>query len=72
MAHTYNPSYSGGKDQEDHSWKPAQANHLRDPISKKSISHTHTHTHTHTHDWQSDSNCKALSSSPSTEKKEKR
>jgi hypothetical protein len=26
MAHTYNPSYSGGRDQEDHGLKPAQAN----------------------------------------------
>jgi hypothetical protein len=24
MAHTYNPSYSGGRDQEDHSLKPGQ------------------------------------------------
>jgi hypothetical protein len=34
MAHCYNPSYSGGRDQEDHSLKPAQANSLQDPISK--------------------------------------
>jgi hypothetical protein len=26
VAHTYNPSYLGGRDQEDHSSKPAQAN----------------------------------------------
>jgi hypothetical protein len=25
VAHTYNPSYSGGRDQEDHGSKPAQA-----------------------------------------------
>jgi hypothetical protein len=30
MVHTCNPSYSGGRDQEDHGWKP-------DPISKKPI-----------------------------------
>jgi hypothetical protein len=30
-----NPSYSGGRDLEDHSLKPAQANRTRDPISKK-------------------------------------
>jgi hypothetical protein len=30
-----NPSYSGGRDQEDHSSKPAQGNSSRDPISKK-------------------------------------
>jgi hypothetical protein len=34
VAHTCNPSYSGGRDQEDHSLKPTQGNHLRDPISK--------------------------------------
>jgi hypothetical protein len=34
VAHAYNPSYSGGRDQEDRSSKPAQANSLRDPISK--------------------------------------
>jgi hypothetical protein len=28
-------SYSGGRDQKDHSLKPAQANSSRDPISKK-------------------------------------
>jgi hypothetical protein len=33
-AYTYNPSYSGGRDQEDHCSKPAWANSLRDPISK--------------------------------------
>jgi hypothetical protein len=35
---TYNPSYSGDRDQEDHGSKPAQANSTRDPISKKSPS----------------------------------
>jgi hypothetical protein len=34
VAHAYNPSYAGGRDQEDHS-KPAWANSLQDPISKK-------------------------------------
>jgi hypothetical protein len=32
--HTCNPHYSGGRHQEDHDWKPAQANSLQDPISK--------------------------------------
>jgi hypothetical protein len=32
-----NPNYSGGRDQEDHSSKPALANSSQDPISKKSI-----------------------------------
>jgi hypothetical protein len=34
VAHTYNPSYSGGRDQEDCSLKPAQENSLQGPISK--------------------------------------
>jgi hypothetical protein len=34
VAHAYNPSYSGGKDQEDHSSKRVWANILWDPISK--------------------------------------
>jgi hypothetical protein len=35
VAHTCNPSYSEGRDQEDHSVKPAQGNSSRDPILKK-------------------------------------
>jgi hypothetical protein len=34
MAYGYNPSYSGGRDQEDHGLKPAWANSLQDPVSK--------------------------------------
>jgi hypothetical protein len=34
MAHTCNPSYLGGRAQEDHSSKPAQADSFQDPISK--------------------------------------
>jgi hypothetical protein len=34
MAHTCNPSYLRGWDQQDHGSKPAQANSLWDPISK--------------------------------------
>jgi hypothetical protein len=34
VAHTFNPSYSGGRDQEDCGSKPAQANSLGGPISK--------------------------------------
>jgi hypothetical protein len=37
MTHAYNPSYSGGRDQEDHSSKPAWTNSSQDPISKKLI-----------------------------------
>jgi hypothetical protein len=36
VAHTYNPSYSRGRDQESHGSKPDQENSLRVPISKKS------------------------------------
>jgi hypothetical protein len=35
VAHAYNPSYSGGRDQEDYGSKPAWANRLGDPILKK-------------------------------------
>jgi hypothetical protein len=35
MGHACNPSYSGGRDQEDRGLKPAQANSWQDPISKK-------------------------------------
>jgi hypothetical protein len=34
VAHACNPSYSGGRDQEDQGLKPAQANSSQDPISK--------------------------------------
>jgi hypothetical protein len=34
-AHAYNPSFSGGREQEDHDSKPAWASSLRDPILKK-------------------------------------
>jgi hypothetical protein len=34
-----NPSYSGGRDQEDRGLKPAQAKSSRDPISKKKNYH---------------------------------
>jgi hypothetical protein len=35
VAHTYNTSYSGRRDQEDHSSKPTRGNSLRDAILKK-------------------------------------
>jgi hypothetical protein len=35
VAHTCNPSYLGGRDQEDLGSKPSQANSLRPPILKK-------------------------------------
>jgi hypothetical protein len=42
-AHAYNPSYSGGRDQEDHSLRSAQANSFRDPISKDKNKTKKTH-----------------------------
>jgi hypothetical protein len=63
VAHTCNPSYSGGKDQEDHSWKPALANSSRDLILKK------TFRKIGLEEWLK---VKALSSSPSTTKRKKK
>jgi hypothetical protein len=40
VAHTCNPSYLGGRDQEDQGSKPAQSNSLQASISK--IPNTHT------------------------------
>jgi hypothetical protein len=37
VVYAYNPSYSGGRDQEDLGLKPAQGSSLRDPISKKTF-----------------------------------
>jgi hypothetical protein len=34
MAHTCNPSYSGGSDQENRGSKPVQTNSSQDPVSK--------------------------------------
>jgi hypothetical protein len=68
VAHTCNPSYSGGRDQEDGSSKPSQANGSQDPILKKYS----------TQKWAGGvvqivehlpNKCEALSSNPSTEKK---
>jgi hypothetical protein len=69
VAHTCNPSYSGGRDQEDRGSKPAQINSSRDPISKKPFKQK---------GWLSDSSTgkhETLSSNPSdakNKKKEKR
>jgi hypothetical protein len=38
VAPTYNPSYSGGRDQEDRVSKPDRANSSSDPILKKTLS----------------------------------
>jgi hypothetical protein len=37
VAHAYNPSYSGGRDQENSSLKPARADSLQDPISNNPV-----------------------------------
>jgi hypothetical protein len=37
VADTYNPSYSGGRDQEDHGLKPIQASSSRRPYLEKSF-----------------------------------
>jgi hypothetical protein len=63
VAHASNPSYSGGRDQEDHSSKPAQANSSRDSYLKKPF------TKIGLVEWLK---VKALSSSPSTGKKKEK
>jgi hypothetical protein len=37
VVHIYNPSYSGGRDEEDLGLKPGWANSSQDPISEKPI-----------------------------------
>jgi hypothetical protein len=61
VAHTYNPSYSGSRDQEDQGSKPTQANSLRDTCLKKPFTKKVGLV-----EWLK---VKALSSSPSTVKK---
>jgi hypothetical protein len=58
VAHVYNPSYSRGRDQEDHDSKPAQENSSRDPILKK-----------HKKCWQSGSRCRLQVQTPVLPKK---
>jgi hypothetical protein len=60
VAHACNPSYSGGRDQEDHGSKPSQAEFKR-PYFKKLF--------TKIVEWLK---IKALSSNPSTAKKKKK
>jgi ribosomal protein S21 len=63
VAHTYNPSYSGGRDQEDCSSKAAPANSSARPYLKKLF------TKIGLVRWLK---VKVLSSSPSTTKKKKK
>jgi hypothetical protein len=62
VAHTWNPNYSGGRDQEDHGLKSAQPNRLQDPILKKPIT---------IKDWWSDSRCRPWVQTPAPQKKKK-
>jgi hypothetical protein len=57
VAHTCNPSYSGGRDQEDRGWKPAQI--VLETLTRKYPSQKELV------EWLK---VKALNSSPSTEK----
>jgi hypothetical protein len=59
MVHAYNPSYPGGRNQEDHGSKPAQANSSTRPYLKKPF------TEIGLVEWLK---VKALSSSPRTTK----
>jgi hypothetical protein len=62
MAHACNPSYSEGRDQEDHSLKPAQANSLWDGISKKIFTRK---------GWQRGSRCRSWVQTPVPQKKKR-
>jgi hypothetical protein len=63
VAHGCNPSYSGGRDQEDWGSKPAQANSLWDPVSKKSIINK---------EWKNGSRCRSWVQTPVQQKKKKK
>jgi hypothetical protein len=63
VAHTYNPSYSGGGDQEDLGLKPARANSSWDPVSNKPITEK---------GWQGGSTCRPLVQTPVPQKKKKK
>jgi hypothetical protein len=60
VVHTCNPSYSGGKDQEDHGSKPVRAKKVYNPLSQKPF------TKIEMVEWLKE---KPLSSNPSTGKK---
>jgi hypothetical protein len=63
VAHICNPSYSGGRDQEDHSSEPLRTNTSRDPTLKNPSQKIGLV------EWLK---VKALSSSPSTAQKKKK
>jgi hypothetical protein len=71
VVHACNPSYSGGRDQEDCGLKPARANSLQDPILKNPSQKQNKTKQKNRKkiglvEWLK---VKALSSSPSTAKK---
>jgi hypothetical protein len=68
VAHTCNPSYSGGRAQEDHGLKPAWANIVRPYLKKKKTKIPKNHK-TRLVEWL---NVKALSSNTTTAKKKKK
>jgi hypothetical protein len=66
MAHAYNPSYSGGRDQEARGSKPVPVNSWQNPTSKKKKKNLHKKAGLL--EWLK---VKALSSSSNTKKKKK-
>jgi hypothetical protein len=71
VAHACNPSYSGGRDQEDHSSKPALGKQFSRPYLEKNPSYKRTDEVSPAvsmPDWQHE----ALSSNPSAAKKKKK
>jgi hypothetical protein len=61
VAHICNPRYSGGRDQEDHSLKPVQANSFKPYLNFKNTHHKNRLVKCH--------KVKALSSNPNARKK---
>jgi hypothetical protein len=61
-AHACNPSYSGGRHQEDCGLKPAQANSLQDPIWKNTSQQQ---------GWWSGSRCRPCVQTPVPQKRKK-
>jgi hypothetical protein len=70
LAHACNPSYSGGRDQEDNCSKLARANSLQDPISK--VLNTKRAEGVAQGVERLPTKCEAVSSNPSTTKKKKK
>jgi hypothetical protein len=71
VVHACNPSYSGGRDQEDHGSKPAQANSLQDLILGKNPQKSGLAELLIVVEYML-SKCEALSSNATTTKKKKK